>query len=86
MECRAGCGACCIAPSIHSPLPGMPGGKAAGEPCVNLDPGTFLCRLWGTADYPDLCRRFAPAPEHCGATRSEAIHRLSVLESQTGGP
>ncbi|HBO0679766.1 TPA: YkgJ family cysteine cluster protein, partial [Pseudomonas aeruginosa] len=23
MQCRAGCGACCIAPSISSPLPGM---------------------------------------------------------------
>ncbi|MFO6380325.1 hypothetical protein ACLBYN_47875, partial [Pseudomonas aeruginosa] len=22
MQCRAGCGACCIAPSISSPLPG----------------------------------------------------------------
>ncbi|MCR3872443.1 YkgJ family cysteine cluster protein, partial [Pseudomonas aeruginosa] len=27
MQCRAGCGACCIAPSISSPLPGMPAGK-----------------------------------------------------------
>ncbi|HCL3974602.1 TPA: YkgJ family cysteine cluster protein, partial [Pseudomonas aeruginosa] len=26
MQCRAGCGACCIAPSISSPLPGMPAG------------------------------------------------------------
>ncbi|MDP3170542.1 MAG: YkgJ family cysteine cluster protein, partial [Polaromonas sp.] len=24
MNCRPGCGACCIAPSISSPIPGMP--------------------------------------------------------------
>ncbi|MBV6674737.1 YkgJ family cysteine cluster protein, partial [Klebsiella pneumoniae] len=24
MECRTDCGACCIAPSISSPIPGMP--------------------------------------------------------------
>ena len=30
MECRAGCGACCIAPSISSAIPGI----AAGKPAV----------------------------------------------------
>ena len=30
MECRSSCGACCIAPSINSPIPGMPHGKPAG--------------------------------------------------------
>ena len=29
MDCRPGCGACCIAPSINTPLPGMPHGKPA---------------------------------------------------------
>ncbi|HNV09555.1 MAG TPA: YkgJ family cysteine cluster protein, partial [Dokdonella sp.] len=29
MSCRSGCGACCIAPSISSPIPGMPNGKPA---------------------------------------------------------
>ncbi|MDM6904545.1 YkgJ family cysteine cluster protein, partial [Enterobacter hormaechei] len=24
MNCRIDCGACCIAPSISSPIPGMP--------------------------------------------------------------
>ena len=37
LACRSGCGACCIAPSITSPLPGMPQGKPAGVPCINLD-------------------------------------------------
>ena len=37
MQCRSGCGACCIAPSINEPLPGMPQGKPAGVRCVHLD-------------------------------------------------
>ena len=36
MQCRAGCGACCIAISISSPIPGMPLGKPAGVRCVQL--------------------------------------------------
>ena len=35
--CRPGCGACCIAPSITSAIPGMPLGKPAGVRCVQLD-------------------------------------------------
>ncbi len=31
VSCRPGCGACCTAPSISSPIPGMPNGK----PVVN---------------------------------------------------
>jgi len=27
LACRSGCGACCIAPSIASPIPRMPQGK-----------------------------------------------------------
>jgi hypothetical protein len=27
MDCRPQCGACCVAPSISSPIPGMPHGK-----------------------------------------------------------
>ncbi|QSA20024.1 YkgJ family cysteine cluster protein, partial [Vibrio furnissii] len=37
MDCRLGCGACCIAPSISSPIPGMPNGKPAGTRCIQLN-------------------------------------------------
>ena len=37
MDCRLGCGACCISPSISSPIPGMPKGKPAGERCIQLN-------------------------------------------------
>ena len=34
--CRPGCGACCTAPSISSPIPGMPEGKPAGVLGVSI--------------------------------------------------
>ena len=82
MDCRPGCAACCIAPSISSPLPGMPGGKPAGARCVNLkDDG--LCALWGLASYPEVCRAFVPARAVCGASAAEALRLLESLESAT---
>lgn len=56
MDCRPGCSACCIAPSISSPVPGMAGGKPAGQRCAQLMPDggrhalLYLSRLeWLTA-------------------------------------
>lgn len=37
MQCRIGCGACCIAPSISSALPFHPFGKPAAVRCLHLD-------------------------------------------------
>ena len=83
MECRPNCGACCIAPSINNPIPGMPNGKPAGVMCVNLDPTDYQCRIWGTTDYPDVCRRFAPAAYVCGDNREQAIRLIGELEQAT---
>ena len=83
MKCRPGCGACCIAISISSPLPGMPEGKPAGERCVNLDPETYLCRIWGTEEYPEVCRVFQAAYEFCGSSREEAFERIAEIEKAT---
>ncbi len=83
MNCRPGCGMCCIAPSISQPLPGMPSGKSAGKACVNLDPQTFACRIWGQADYPDFCRGFQPEKAFCGDSREEAEQILTWLEAST---
>ena len=82
MECRAGCGACCIAPSISSPLPGMPGGKPAGVRCVNLSEAG-LCRVWGTEDYPEVCRQFTPQLWVCGDSAPEALALIADLEQKT---
>ena len=84
MECRPGCGACCIAPSINSSLPGMPDGKPAGVVCVNLDPDSHLCRLWGEPDYPDVCKRFQAEPSSCGESADQAMVLIARMETDTG--
>lgn len=83
MNCRKGCGACCIAPSISSAIPGMPDGKPAGVVCVNLDARDHTCRLWEGPDYPGVCREFSPAPWLCGTCREEALELLARLERDT---
>jgi uncharacterized protein len=82
MDCRPGCGACCIAPSIASPIPGMPHGKPAGMPCVQLD-DDLSCRLFGTPKRPAFCASLRPEPEMCGSSREEAMSLLLVLEIAT---
>jgi Fe-S-cluster containining protein len=82
MECRPGCGACCIAPSISSAIPGMPDGKRAGERCVQLSEDN-LCRLFGDPRRPAVCVNLRPTPEMCGNDASEALHFLTQLETST---
>ena len=78
--CRAGCAACCTAPSIASPIPGMPGGKPAGVPCVQLD-DALRCKLFGRPERPAFCASLRPGPEMCGASRGEAMAILAALEA-----
>lgn len=74
---------CCIATSIVQPIPGMPNGKKAGEVCVNLDPVTVQCRIWGTSEYPKFCKGFQPEEAFCGTSREEAAQILTFLEEST---
>lgn len=82
MDCRRGCGACCIAPSISSPIPGMPQGKPAGVRCVQLDAAN-RCRLFGLPERPAVCRALRPEPAMCGGSASEALRWLAQLEAAT---
>ena len=82
MECRPGCGACCIAPSIHTPMPGMPHGKPAGTPCVQLT-DDLRCRLFGDPARPAFCGSLRPEPSMCGSCREDALARLARLEADT---
>ncbi len=82
MQCRPGCGACCIAPSITTPIPGMPNGKPAGVPCVQLDE-RLRCRIFGQPERPPVCRGLKPGPEMCGDSREHALRYLEGLESAT---
>ena len=80
--CRTGCGACCIAPSITSPIPGMPHGKRAGERCVQLLPD-MRCAIFGQPERPAFCASLRPTQEMCGASREEAMDFLTRLETAT---
>jgi Fe-S-cluster containining protein len=82
MECRLGCGACCIAPSINSPIPGMPDGKKAGQRCIQLNTDN-LCKLFGLPERPALCDRFKADIEVCGNSNQQALENLIYLEQVT---
>jgi hypothetical protein len=82
VDCRAGCAACCIAPSISSPIPGMPHGKPAGVRCVQLTDAD-RCAIFGKPERPDVCRRLRPSPSMCGTSRDQAMATLEVLERET---
>ncbi|WP_083772824.1 YkgJ family cysteine cluster protein [Leptothrix cholodnii] len=82
MQCRPRCAACCIAPSISSPIPGMPDGKPAGVRCIQLDEQD-RCRLFGQPERPAVCGGLTPSAEMCGDSREQAMHWLGWLEERT---
>jgi Fe-S-cluster containining protein len=82
MDCRPDCGACCIAPSISSPIPGMPLGKAAGERCVQLS-ADLRCAIFGQPQRPACCGGLQASQEMCGADAAHALVWLQRLEIET---
>jgi hypothetical protein len=82
MNCRPACGACCIAPSISSPIPGMPGGKPAGVRCVQLTADN-RCALFGDPRRPAVCSSLRARADMCGETREFALSYLVRLEELT---
>ena len=82
MNCRSECGACCIAPSITSPLPGMPNGKPAGVPCAQLLPD-MRCAVFGKPERPAFCGGLQASVEMCGADRDAALLWLQQLDKAT---
>ncbi|MBE6359170.1 MAG: YkgJ family cysteine cluster protein [Lentisphaerae bacterium] len=81
-DCRENCGACCIAPSISSPIPGMPEGKPSGVPCIHLDEN-FRCKIFTSPERPAVCASLQPSREMCGSCRSDALDYLNSLEKLT---
>ena len=75
-NCKTGCGACCIAPSISSL------NKPAGIPCEHLDTD-FRCRIFGQPQRPACCSGLQPSQEMCGNSREEALIWLTQLEEST---
>lgn len=82
MECRPGCGACCIVVSISSPIPGMPDGKPAGVRCVQLTADN-RCSIFGRPERPAICGQLQPSAEMCGARDEDAFAYLAELERMT---
>ena len=81
-ECRLGCGACCIAPSISSPLPKMPNGKPANVRCLHLTEQN-LCELFGLDSRPAVCSAFQAEESICGSVNEIAMKNLIWLEANT---
>lgn len=87
MQCRDHCGACCIAPSINSPIPGMPNGNPAGTRCVQLDDEN-RCMIFDKPERPAFCASLQPSLEMCSGDdlenpREHALIWLSQLEILT---
>ena len=82
MDCRAGCGACCTAPSISSPIPGMPNGKPAGMRCIHLSL-EGLCGIYLDPARPAVCGSLRASIEMCGSSAAEALVYLAWLEQAT---
>ncbi|MCK9283025.1 MAG: YkgJ family cysteine cluster protein [Rhodocyclaceae bacterium] len=76
MECRPGCGACCISPSISSL------GKPADVPCRHLA-ADLRCTIFGQPQRPACCSGLQPAVDICGADRAQALRRLARMERYT---
>jgi hypothetical protein len=82
MECRVGCAACCIAPSISSSIPGMEGGKPAGVRCIQLSDDN-RCLVFTSELRPAVCGSLRPSSEMCGRSAGEAMQLLTEWEQAT---
>ena len=82
LACRIGCGACCIAPSISSAIPGMPNGKPAGVRCVQLSADN-RCLIFGSAERPEVCRSLRAEWAMCGESATHAMRYIAALEVKT---
>lgn len=82
MDCRPHCGACCTAPSISTPMPGLPHGKPANTPCIHLDEA-MRCGLFHSPLRPEVCAGLKPRADMCFSHRDEAMIYLLKLEADT---
>ena len=82
MNCRSGCGACCIAPSISPSYPALPDGKPAGVRCPHLT-DDIKCRLFGKPERPSACSGLLPQAEMCGESAEQAMATLLAWEELT---
>ena len=79
MESREKGGACCIAAAISTPIPGMPKGKPAGVPCVQLA-DDLSCKIFQSPNRPKVCGGFKAESIICGDSAQEAYSIIASLE------
>jgi len=60
----------------------LPGGKPAGVQCPHLT-DDLRCALYHDPRRPPVCASFPARPDHCGASREEALSLLAALEEAT---
>lgn len=77
MECRM-CGACCIACSISSIIPGLNRGKNGGERCIHLSENN-LCLIYDNPERPAICGKYHADKLVCGDSFEEAMQILGSL-------
>ena len=82
MDCRTDCGACCIAPSISSPIPGMPDGKPANPRGGQLAE-YVMCKIFAAPLRPKVCASLQASREMCFTHRDQALTYLIKLEADT---
>jgi len=82
MDCRPGCGACCIAPSISPCAPALPAGKPAGVRCPHLTEDV-RCALFGKPERPPTCVGLRPAEDMCGDSAEAAMATIIRWERLT---
>lgn len=82
MTCRSGCGACCIAITISSPIPGVNGIKLAGQPCPQLTEAR-TCFIYNSPLKPKVCSNFKASRSVCGEHFEGAMMNLTYLERLT---
>ena len=69
IDCRIGCGACCVWFKINEPFFGQPNGKASGERCFYLSDEN-ICLIY--EERPQACRNLVPRLSYCGTSNEEA--------------
>ena len=78
MDCRLGCGACCIFIDISSSIPNHPNGKPSGVRCKNMNEHN-VCNIHNSDEYPQVCKNYKADIVFCGDSFEESKKILIEL-------
>ncbi|MFZ2999065.1 MAG: YkgJ family cysteine cluster protein [Undibacterium umbellatum] len=63
-------------------MPGMPNGKSAGVPCIQLDEN-LACKIFNHSERPAVCAGLQASFDMCGESKEKAMFYLTQLEVAT---